>query len=130
MAHSSRVCHRASRAATSAVVHKDSVQRALELICQNKYSRLEIFTAETIGSEGGPTTPSPLRSPPGPGRHRRVGAPCGNVLNMATSRITLFANVPNYTSPITSIERLDQLLAAVSEGGELVLAQSQGRRVA
>jgi DNA-binding transcriptional regulator YiaG len=31
---------------------------------------------------------------------------------------------------VPSIERLDQLLAAVSEGGELVLAHSQGRRVA
>ncbi len=31
---------------------------------------------------------------------------------------------------VPSIERLDQLLAAVSDGGELVLAQSQGKRVA
>jgi DNA-binding transcriptional regulator YiaG len=31
---------------------------------------------------------------------------------------------------VPSIERLDRLLAAVSDGGELVLAHSEGRRVA
>jgi hypothetical protein len=40
MARSSRVCHRARRAAASAVVRKDSVRSALKLICGNKYSCL------------------------------------------------------------------------------------------